>query len=86
MQQASHLFSLERGIGTGVIVHCSLVVILFRAKVKWTTNIRGTTENWKDFIIASRLIVHFRAKMELDSKLKKRGSLKFAIILFCHFF
>jgi hypothetical protein len=40
---------------------------------------------WKDFIVASRLIVHIHTKMKLDSKLKKRGSHKFANILFYFF-
>ena len=33
---------------------------------------------WKDFIVASRLVVHIHIKKELDSKLKKHGSHKFA--------
>ncbi len=33
---------------------------------------------WKGFIVASRLVVHIHTKKELDSKLKKRGSHKFA--------
>nr|AAT81686.1 hypothetical protein [Oryza sativa Japonica Group]ABF97619.1 hypothetical protein LOC_Os03g41850 [Oryza sativa Japonica Group] len=34
------------------------------------------SKQYKDFIVASRLIVHIHAKKELDSKLKKRGSHK----------
>lgn len=80
-----HLFSRntkESGMSVGVIVHCSLVVLLFPAKGQWTTNTRGTIMNWKDYLVAPKDQLSISMLRRLDSKLNSMDPKTIAILYF----
>jgi hypothetical protein len=77
-----HLYPMDKGAWYKCLKLLYIVPWLSFYFLQKVSGQKKYSKHYKDFIIASRLIVHIHAKMKLDSKLKKRGSHKFANILF----